>query len=264
MPLKNKINGLFDCLKFDNKWQLLAARIFSRKTRFVPHRLNQVEFIADHFGGDECSIRPCLVGGMYDPFLNATGLDFLSKKLRVADIGANCGGFSLIFPVRGFCIDKIVAVELNPTTFSRLQMNLLMTCGSVAVVVNSAITGSSGNVSIKFSAGGTGDSISSLSSCDRNSFEIKSLTLDELLDIYFPNQKIDLIKLDVEGSEWDILQSGTCKRLHDVQNLIVEIHARDRLGVLDFSRLLEPFGLKMLNVRNPNEPDVFLFARNYS
>ncbi len=257
MSIKSKIAGLSACLHFDNKFQLTAARTLFRRSRFVSHRLKGVEFVADQRGGDGCGLHPCLVGGMYTPFLDAAGCGATGAPLNVADVGANAGGFALIFAVRNFPVRKIVSVEMNPLTFARMQLNLLTAYGPRAVPLNAAVCDSSGHVNVAFTAGGTGEGLSTSGPGDGPVFSVRMMTLDELLDKQFPAQKIDVMKLDVEGSEWDILDTGNCQRLSDVRFLIVEVHPRKGRSVEDFDRAVATYGLRRVPIHNTGAEDVF-------
>lgn len=262
MSLATKISGFFECLRFDNALQLVAARMLFRKTRFVPHRLGDAQFIADQLGGDECGLRPCLVGGMYDPFLEASGIWHAQTPWNVADIGANAGGFSLKFAARGGSIAKIAAVEMNPLTCSRMRLNLLTNFGPKAVALNAAIGGRSSTLDVPFSFGGTGDSIGAKPRSNAGYFRVPMVTLDGFLDSEFAGSRVDLLKMDIEGSEWDILGSGCCDRLRDCARLIVEIHPRAGRALPEFQLAVAPYGLSLVELRNPGAEDVFLFMQN--
>lgn len=263
MSLKTKIAGFTACLAFDNRAQLILNRLFFRKSRFVAHRINKIDFVADQQGGDECGLRPCLTEGMYDPFLRACGANEKSNQLVVADVGSNAGGFSLIFAAKAIPIKKIAAVEMNPLTYSRMRLNLLTTFGPSAKTVNAAIAGQSGTIEVPFTSGGTGESMESFSEVDGPKFSVPLVTLDEFLDNAFPDQKIDILKLDIEGAEWDVLNSNTCKRLADCRFLIVEIHARAGQEITEFAEAIAPFGLMLMReVVNPAASDVFCFRNN--
>lgn len=261
MSLKTKTDGLAACLRFGNPLQLALARLFFRKTRFVPHRLGGAQFVADQSGGDECGLRPCLVEGMYDPFLAAAGISSAGAPLDIADLGANAGGFSLIFAARRLAVRKILAVEMNPLTHSRLRLNLLTNFGPAAVPLNAAVGGRDGAVQVPFTFGGTGDSVSSAETTAGSSFEVPMLTLDSLLGAEFPGRSIDLLKMDIEGAEWDVLGSGQCRFLANCKNLIVEIHPRGGRALESFADAVRGFGLLLDPVRNPAAADVFLFRK---
>ena len=263
MSLKTKIAGLAACLQFDNRIQLILDRVVFRKSRFVAHRLNGVQFIADQIGGDECGLRPCLIEGMYTPFIKATGLLQSKQPLNVADVGANAGGFSLIFATQKIPIRKIAAVEMNPLTAARMRLNLLTNFGPKAVPINAAIGSRSMYIDVPFTFGGTGDHINSnLPPLGGDAFSVPMLTLDDFLDHEFSGQKIDLLKMDIEGAEWDVLNSPACNRLRDCQYLIIEVHTRGSRGLTEFQNAVMPFGLELREVRNFRAEDVFLFAQN--
>jgi len=261
MSLQTKLSGLSSSLRFDNRIQLILDRIFFRGTRFVPHRLNNIDFVADQKGGDECGLRPCLVEGMYDPFLEVAGLLRGSRAVNVVDLGANAGGFSLIFATRGIAVRKIASVEMNPLTYSRMRLNVLTAYGPKADPVNAAIGKESGKAHVPFSYGGTGDSVDNKHD-DNTGFTVPMVTFDDLLGRSFAGETVDVVKMDIEGSEWDVINSGACQRLKDCSCLIVEIHPRDGRRVGDFEKAVGPFGLVLSPVRNPQEPDVFCFVRN--
>lgn len=268
MSVKNKMNGLFACLNFDNPFQLILSRLIFCKSRFVAHRLNGVQFVSDQEGGDECGLRPCLIEGMYDPFIKATGIIKSTSPLKVVDIGANAGGFSLIFSVFKIQVEKLVAVEMNPLTYSRMRLNLLTNFGPQAIPINAAIGGYSINLNVPFTFGGTGESVNfseeACKSACKSSFIVPMRTLDDLLNSEFEGQKIDLLKMDIEGSEWEILEFGRCQRLRDCRHLLIELHPNARFGVADFKIAIQRYGFSLVDIHNSNAENVFLFSQNSS
>lgn len=262
MGIKTKLQGFQACLKFDNRLQLILDRLLFRASRFVPHRLDGIQFIADQMGGDECGLRPCLIDGIYDPFLREAKAFECNSSLNVADVGANAGGFSLIFALHKVAIKKIAAMEMNPLTHSRLRLNLLTNYGPAATCWNAAVSSESGRIDVPFTFGGTGDSFGDFKKHRGPSFSVPMVTLDEFLDGEFPEEKIDILKLDVEGAEWNVIDSGRCRRFRDVRFLIVEIHARNGRGLVEFEAAMRSYGFSLLEMRNPQEPDVFCFRND--
>jgi hypothetical protein len=90
------------------------------------------------------------------------------------------------------------------------------------------------------------------------------LALDSLLGAEFPGGSIDLLKMDIEGAEWDVLGSGQCRFLANCKNLIVEIHPRGGRALESFADAVRGFGLFLDPVRNPAAEDVFLFRHETS
>lgn len=259
MSLQTKLGGLSARLRFDNRLQLILNRLLFPNARFASYRLRGVEAVADHMGADHCGLWPCLVEGMYDPFLEDLRRGASAKPLTVVDIGANAGGFSLIFATRGMPVRKIAAVEMNPLTYSRMRLNLLTTYGPVAEPVNAAIGTARGTASVPFSFGSTGDVFVERSAT--TGFTVPVQTFDQFLDDHFQGETVDVVKMDIEGSEWDVIDSHTCNRLADCSRLIVEIHPRDGRGPPEFAAAMRPFGLSLSPVRNPQASDVFCFTR---
>lgn len=261
MSLQSKLSGLSSSLRFENRIQLILDRIFFRGTRFVPHRLNNIDFIADQKGGDECGLRPCLVEGMYDPFLEAVGVLNSARPLNVADLGANAGGFALIFATRGIPIRKIVAVEMNPLTYSRMRLNVLTAYGPRAKTINAAISAESGALDVPFNFGSTGESVANSYGVKEGTFRIRAITFDEFYEEEFKGETVDIAKVDIEGSEWSMVDSGTCQHLRSCRFIIVEVHPDKVRDITQFEAALRPFGFKLLEVRNKRENDVFCFAQ---
>jgi FkbM family methyltransferase len=259
MSLKTKLSGLAACWRFDNRWQLLMDRLVFRGSRFVPHRLHGVDLVVDQKGGDECGIRPCLVEGMYDPFLEAAGAFRCSKPLNIADLGANAGGFSLIFATKNVPVRKIAAVEMNPLTYSRMRLNVLTAYGPQAEPINAAIGAASGMASVPFSFGGTGDVVRS--SEGSSSFEVPVVTFDEFIQTSFAGGSVDVVKMDIEGSEWGVVDSKTCSQLQNCSALIVEIHEVGGRTAPEFIEAMVALGFQLSEVRNPRERDVYCFLR---
>lgn len=103
-----------------------------------------------------------------------------------------------------FCLKKIVAVEMNPYTYSRLQFNIIHNVHThdKPVLLNEAVCGIPGSYSINFGRGSTSDSLYG-SSGNGKTTEIKGRTIDQIYENYFPNEIINVCKIDVEGAEFE-------------------------------------------------------------
>lgn len=147
MGIASKIMGLRQVLKFDNRIELFIRRLFFTASPLVEYQYKNHHFLIDHSAGDECGIRPCLIGSMYRCFIKQ--LD-ISDRPNVLDIGANAGGFSLMLAVDGVQPEKLVAVEMNPLTYSRLQLNLFLNFFPLPTVMNAALTGTTKSLSVRW------------------------------------------------------------------------------------------------------------------
>ncbi|MCC5790908.1 MAG: FkbM family methyltransferase [Opitutales bacterium] len=259
MSLKTLSSGLSECIQFKNAIQLILGRLFFRKTNFVSYRLNELEVLADHAGGDVNSIRACLVGQMYKPYI-----DYISSKvgpkLSALDLGANAGGFSLMLKNEGFEIERLVAVEMNPLTFSRLQLNLLTNIGPKAKCINAAAACNNENVKITFGRGSTGESMDAINENENRDFTIPSLTINSIINDNFSDKPIDLIKCDIEGSEWPIFEKDECcNKIKDAKFLLIEVHPIANRSIQDFEVNTARLGFQKIELSKSSDLDLFLF-----
>jgi len=260
LSLRTKFQGLREVWRFDNRWSLLLGLTLSRRVRLKTYRLKGVEILMDHGAGDAAAVRRILFSSEYRSLLGAMKLE---KPVRVLDIGANAGGFALLFPILEIPLEKIVCVELNPATTARLRVNLGKNIPTVAAAVNAALQGRAGTVSVNLGAGFSGDSIYHASG--GQPCQVPGLTFDELYEAHFGEEPVDICKIDVEGAEAEVLESGTCRRLALCRNLIIEIHphawlaeTRARLDMAGAVALIEDHGLKKTR---QSQPGVFWFRK---
>ncbi len=138
----------------------------------------------------------------------------------IVDLGANCGQASMWLRGR-FPDARIVSVEPDPRTFATLQRNLRrdphVTLRQVAITAQDGWCRlereADSSWGTRVSAGGNG-------AADVD--HVPSVSLETLLaqhDI----ERVDLLKVDIEGMEYDAL--ATSDALRRVQRVIGEIHA---------------------------------------
>lgn len=245
MSISNKLHGLKSLWKFDNRYQLLISRLLFRSNPLNIYRLNDMEILVDHSAGDESGTRLLLTSPMYQQFLPQ--LNF-TKPINVLDIGGNGGGFGLMLTRNRVKIKKILAVEFNPNTCTRMRFNMERNLhDSEVIALNAAVCGEKKTLKLKIGKGGTSDSIyNPLHAADGKDVEIQGVTLDSLYDDYFKGEIIDLCKIDIEGAEHEIFAFPNHDALKHVRFLIMEIHGNDpeknqkildRLSALNFEQI---------------------------
>lgn len=158
----------------------------------------------------------------------------------VLDIGANIGNHSLYF---SSYFNKCISFEPNPRTFELLKINSKLVDN--VLPVNTGLSDEKGEAELNISFNNTG--ASSLSSDWNRSFDGKvRISLEVLDDVIDPEDKVDLIKIDVEGHEWFALK-GAEKTIRKNRPLIVfEYNASDSetAGDKDVLKLLNKFGYR--------------------
>jgi FkbM family methyltransferase len=246
-------------LYFDNWPIILWQRAFCRKARLLAFRRGTMEFVVDYAGDDQCGILPCLTSDMYSRYF---GLFQRERPLRVLDLGANAGGFCLALLAAGFNFEKVVCVEMNRRTWARLQFNIGQNFECETVLLNVAVTGQEGVIHVRDSRGGTSESIYAKTDVSGRMVAIPAVTFDGLMHKHFcsgPDTVIDVCKMDIEGAEYEVLQSPACKTIRRVNYLIIEIHPHPALTEVELIRKIESFGFKRVADAAPSEQNVHLF-----
>lgn len=146
----------------------------------------------------------------------------------IIDCGANIGLASLYLK-RKFPHASIFAIEPESSNFNLLQLN---TYGySKIQCLNAAIWDADVDIRIFDNGGGNASFTVGVSQIDTSSTylaTIRGITIKSLLrDI---RSDVDLIKIDIEGSEYELFNAQTIDWIHHVQNVAVEIHESMRPG----------------------------------
>jgi FkbM family methyltransferase len=129
----------------------------------------------------------------------------------IVDLGANIGA-SVLFLRRRFPDARIVAVEASPTLAALLRENTRDLTVDVRPV---AVAASAGAVTFYAAA----DSWAGSTTWDvGDPVQVPAVALDDLLD-----DDVDMIKIDVEGAEFDIMPAS--RRLRSARIVVGEIHA---------------------------------------
>lgn len=220
MKLSNKIGGLREILRFDNWPELVLKRTLFTANPLAVYRTGGMDILVDHGAGDENGVREAMVSPMYRHLIAGLAFD---APINVMDLGANVGGFSLLLPLMKIPLKKVVAIEMNPNTYSRMRFNLERNLDCALDLSNAAVCGERTTFQLSLGRGSTSDSLYSAGDSGKP-YEIRGVTLDDVYAASFAGETIDLVKLDVEGAEYDILASPFRECLKQVSNLIIEIH----------------------------------------
>jgi FkbM family methyltransferase len=154
------------------------------------------------------------------------------KPSVILDIGANQGFFSLklkkLYPDA-----HIIAVEPNPIEFDKLQKNMIANkCCDTINIENLAVADTTGVINMEIvpqigAIGGKKVSIPERSWMKDEfvkTIQVHSTSLDDLLKKYSFSKRIDLVKIDVEGFEFDILKNS--KSLNKIDRVVIEYHSK--------------------------------------
>ncbi|HET8612494.1 MAG TPA: FkbM family methyltransferase [Sphingomonas sp.] len=249
-------NGLTQVWKFDNRWELLIHRIFFRSTGLTTYRLDGLEFVVDHKGGDENGTRACLVSDMYRGLVAAMKFD---GPVTLLDIGANGGGFPLMLKASGLTLRKVAAVELNPRTFGRMQLNVVQNLDAETMLVSGAICGEPCTLDVRLGRGDTGDSFDSGDGADTRRHIVEGITFDQFYERAFGSEPVDLCKMDIEGAEHAIFAGNAYRSLARCRYLIIEIHEKGDHRAEPVRAAIEALGFVEMPGSRKSHHDVYCY-----
>lgn len=163
----------------------------------------------------------------YEPDVRA----FLQCVLRPGDTfidcGANVGYFSVMAGALVGDKGKVISVEANPQTFKLLERNLQS--NQIGIPVHCALTSRVGEVELYMPE--DWDVFSSLKADGLvvgnadYSFTVMARTLDDVVS-ELALSKVDLVKIDIEGGEFDVLHSAP-KLLSEFRPLVITEYSID-------------------------------------
>ncbi len=163
--------------------------------------------------------------GTYDAYIvneipRSYGMLDVKGKV-VFDIGANIGAYSLLALNMG--ADTVIAFEPEPNNFEMLQLNNSRLEGSYITHKIALITGDDKDIDLWIAPSGKNPGNSSLIQ-RRGRIPVKVATGNfyYMLEQYKP----EVIKMDVEGAEYDLLAHGLPDH---VRQIAMEIHLQGKM-----------------------------------
>jgi FkbM family methyltransferase len=123
------------------------------------------------------------------------------RVTSMLDVGANIGGYSVVLGKK----IPVIAMEPMPDTYSLLSLNIKVNRSNVSALRYAAYDGSCSTVELSkssYQSGSTSINKNKISSASEGTIKAPACTLDSIWNTYGP---FDLVKIDVEGSELEVL-----------------------------------------------------------
>lgn len=148
------------------------------------------------------------------------------------DIGANIGIFPILLTKK---FRTIIAIEPEPSNYKILVSNTTalannITCMEVAI--------SNSNSIMKFFLSGSLTHSLIQDNTIQEFIEVETMTLESLLS-KMNIESVDIVKVDVEGAEWMVLE-GAKNIMGQIRNWVIELHDWSREQ--EMTELLESYG----------------------
>jgi FkbM family methyltransferase len=148
---------------------------------------------------------------------------FTVSPSLIVDAGANVGMATLYFAGR-YPSAHVVAIEPESRNFEMLQRN----CEGFTniTLINAALWSEACQLSIANpEAEQWAFSVTAQFRKDRNSSMVPGITIEQVLHRLHAD-RIDLLKIDIEGSERELFSKGAAKWLDRVGVIVIELHDR--------------------------------------
>ena len=145
----------------------------------------------------------------------------------IVDLGANIGIATLRL-LSSHPTARVIAVEADPVLIPRLRQNV---AGLPVTIVHAAICDTAGTQTFyRSDIFAWGNSLNG-GFPQQEAVTVPSMTLPELLREHDLGERLDLLKMDIEGSEWEVFKGGVIPA--QIYAVIGEVHERDQSDGLE-------------------------------
>jgi FkbM family methyltransferase len=156
----------------------------------------------------------------------------------VVDIGANIGTFSL-YAAKLCGAERVLSFEPFPDNYGLLCKNVEQNQLGNVTCVNQAVAGKGGRRIMALDPADPGSHSLIKGAFDRT-VEVECCTLGDVFE-KFALTRIDYLKMDCEGAEYEILE-GSTSRLPQISRISMETHTTLHRKAEDLRKLLRTFG----------------------
>jgi FkbM family methyltransferase len=201
-----------------NWWKHFAVKFgMNREDPVVfllPNNLKMEVPVSLYHEFKEIFLEDCYLQGLKEP---------LPERPVVIDIGANAGFFCLyIARIRPGA--RIICCEPIPANLKQLSRNAEINPNIDITVLPVAVYGITGTIKLLIEAEGSFTTAATVFPIDgRIPLEVECITMEDLFKKH-NLKKIDLLKLDCEGSEYEILYRCPAEYLARVEKIAMEVH----------------------------------------
>jgi FkbM family methyltransferase len=173
----------------------------------------------------------------------------LDPEGTVLDLGANIGMFTILAANRLVPRGRVVAVEPNPYAAAVLQRNVIENGFSNVEVIVAAAAPMDGNVELHLAPHSLGATVFA-GQRRGESVMVAAIGVGTLIESLGP---IELLKMDIEGSEWPIVFDSSPEMWVRIKRIAMEFHldAAGCRSVADLISYLTRVGYVNIRVHHP-------------
>jgi len=197
------------------------AALFLIRSKFKKNKLENIRvngikssLMLSNYGPDVMTLFKIFYAEEYN-------IDLKQPPSFIIDCGANIG-LSAVFFANKYPSASIIAIEPDSHNFSYLKKNTVNYPN--VICLNNAVWSS--NSTIKVVDVGEGNwGLQTFAAEKEDLNTIESITIDQILDDY-KQEKIDLLKIDIEGAEKELFSVNYQKWLHKTKLIAIELHEK--------------------------------------
>ena len=209
----NRLPEVLRCRKHTPDWRRLTAA-YTGLNRVLPFRIS---FGSGSFEFQEISD----IATFWQIFYREVYPVKVSDRL-IVDAGANIGAFSL-YALQHAPHADVIAIEPAPDSCRRIRSVLQANSLDSRVTLHEAALGEHpGQTTIQLGPG---------SQFRRTGVSGQSVTMITLDDVIPPGRTVDLLKIDIEGAEYGVLNSVSRETLQRVRRIVLEFHPQEPSNV---------------------------------
>jgi len=205
--------------------------------------------------------------GIYEPLAVKHFQNSIKPGDTVLDIGAHIGYYTLMAAKRVGKKGKAYAFEPNQDNCALLTKNLKLNNFKNVVLVNKAVSRSSGKVKFFLSNVSTGmHSLIDIDNKSENIIEIEAVSLNDFFGKKIPT--VSIIKMDIEGGEYAALD-GMDRLLKKNKHMTILIEfspysiIKAEKSPRDFLNLLMSYGFKLYSIEESSKKLVLIKVQKF-
>jgi len=159
----------------------------------------------------------------WEPLTTKLFKEVIRKDDVVLDLGANIGYYTLLASRLVGEEGRVIAFEPEPTNFEILTRNILLNDSRNVLTIQKAVTDKKGKTNLYVDSKDTGAHTLCNDNRLHKHIEVDTVSLDEFLP---SSVKVDVIKMDIEGSEMKALagMSNVIERSNNLK-MFMEYHS---------------------------------------
>lgn len=189
------------------------------------------------------------INGIYEEFETQIVKKIINKDDVVFDVGANIGYYTLIFARLVSKSEKVFSFEPDPNNFELLKKNVAINGYTNVELFCKAVSNLNQTTKLFLDKTNKGGHTLIDKFEERESIIIESIRLDD----YFQDKKIDFIKIDIEGFEFEAIKGMSNLLLNNNHvKLMTEFnpYLLKKSGVepIEYLKLLKNLGFSIYNL----------------